>query len=193
MKRVAVFASGSGSNFQAIKEAEESYQVYQVVVLICDRQDAYAIKRAEAFNIPVHVFSIRDYESKREYELAIKSVLSEYEVDWVALAGYMRLVGPTLLEAYANRMLNLHPSLLPKFPGKNAIEQALDAGEKQTGATVHIIDEGMDTGPVITQESVEIVPGETVSSLQEKIQRIEHQLYPQTLADVIRKGEQHDQ
>lgn len=186
MKKVAIFASGNGSNFQAIVDAVKNGTLNaEISLLVCDKPGAYCLERAKKENIPAFTFSPKEFQSKAEYESIILKKLEEYEIDFIALAGYMRLVGPTLLNPYEGKIVNIHPSLLPAFPGKDAIGQALSAGVSITGVTVHYVDEGMDTGQVIEQRSVEIVEGETRESLQRKIQSVEHQLFPSVLNKLL--------
>lgn len=184
--RIAVFASGSGSNFGSIVQAvkREDIRGVEVALLVCDRPGAYVMERAKQDAIPVFSFQPRDYFSKEAYELAILQQLKEKEIDFVVLAGYMRLVGSTLLEAFEGRIINLHPSLLPAFTGKDAIGQALDYGVQITGVTVHFVDAGMDTGPIIAQRHVIIEPGESKDSLARKIQEQEHQLLPEVIGRI---------
>ncbi len=187
MKKIAVFASGSGTNFQAIIEAIKSGNLQaEICVLICDKQNAYAIERAKANGIATFVFNPKDYPNKQAFEQEILNELKKYEVEWVVLAGYMRLIGETLLHAYEGKIVNIHPSLLPSFPGVDAIGQAYQAGVKVTGVTIHYVDEGMDTGPIIAQEAVYVDVDDTKESLTKKIQAVEHKLYPETLKKLFR-------
>ena len=184
--RIAVFASGNGSNFQAIAEAIASKKVDATIsFLFCDNPKAYVIDRAKKIGIPYTVFSPKNYDSRVAYETELLKQLEINEVDLVVLAGYMRIIGPTLLTAYANRILNIHPSLLPCFPGRSSIRDAFEANEKKTGVTVHFIDEGVDTGPIIAQEQVEISPEDTLDSLEAKIHQVEHRLFPQVIQELI--------
>lgn len=184
--RIAVFASGNGSNFQALAEAIASKQVDATICfLFCDNPKAYAIERAKKIGIPFTVFSPKNYDNREAYETELLKQLEINAVDLVVLAGYMRIIGPTLLTAYANRILNIHPSLLPCFPGKSSIRDAFEANEKKTGVTVHFIDEGVDTGPIIAQEEVAILPADTVDSLEAKIHQVEHRLFPQVIQKLI--------
>lgn len=186
MKRIAIFASGNGSNFQAIVDAVKTGELKaEISLLVSDKPEAYCVKRAEKENIPCFTFDPKRFKNKEVYEKMILKKLEEYDIDFIALAGYMRLVGPTLLNPFEGRIVNIHPSLLPNFPGKDAIGQALAAGVSKTGVTVHYVDEGMDTGQVIEQRSVEVVDGETHDYLQQKIQKIEHQLYPFVLNKLL--------
>lgn len=191
MKKIAVFASGSGSNFQAIAVAAQSGSLNaEISLLVCDKPGAFAVDRAEMLGIPALVISPKSYPSKEAYEEEVLQKLTSLEVDMIVLAGYMRLIGPTLLNAFEGKIINIHPSLLPAFPGKDAIGQALAAGVKTTGVTIHYVDEGMDTGPVIASAAVNIIAGETHDSLQKKIQRIEHSLYPEVLEELLNGKEE---
>lgn len=184
--RIAVFASGNGSNFQAIAEAIASKQVEATMCfLFCDNPKAYAIERAKKMGIPFTVFRPKNYADRVAYETELLEQLELNQVDLIVLAGYMRIIGPTLLTAYANRILNIHPSLLPYFPGRRSIKDAFEANGKQTGVTVHFIDEGVDTGPIIAQEKVAILPEDTLDSLEAKIHQVEHQIYPQVIQKLI--------
>ncbi|MEK4947023.1 phosphoribosylglycinamide formyltransferase [Carnobacterium sp. FSL W8-0810] len=184
--RIAVFASGNGSNFQAIAEAIASKQVDAILCfLFCDNPKASVIERAKKMGIPFTVFSPKNYENRAAYESELLKQLELNAVDLIVLAGYMRIIGPTLLTAYANRILNIHPSLLPYYPGKSSIQDAFEANEKETGVTVHVVDAGVDTGPIIAQEKVAILPEDTVDSLEDRIHQVEHRLFPQVIQKVI--------
>lgn len=177
MKKIAVFASGNGSNFQSLVEAEVAGELNgHVTILISDRPNAYVIQRAKALDVPVFYFDPKQYESKKDYETVIIEVLKEFEIDLIVLAGYMRLIGEELLQAFQNRIINLHPSLLPAFKGKDAIGQAYHYGARFTGVTVHFVDEGMDTGSILLQEVVRIEQEDSVEQLTRKIHAVEHQL-----------------
>lgn len=179
--KIAVFASGSGTNFVAIEEACQKGELNaEVVLLITDKPEAYVVERAQQLNVSVAAFSPKAYQTREKYEKAILARLRASGVEWLVLAGYMRLVGETLLDAFPSRIVNIHPSLLPSFPGKAAIEQAVDHGVKVTGVTVHLVDEGMDTGPIIAQEAVRVVEGD-VEKTAEAIHKVEHDLFKKTL------------
>jgi phosphoribosylglycinamide formyltransferase-1 len=189
MKSIAVFASGSGSNFQAIIDAiQEGKLDVKVSLLVCDQPNAFVIERAKNAGIPSFVFQAKQYSGKEEYEKEIILELKKRDIEFVVLAGYMRLIGSVLLNEYQGRIVNIHPSLLPAFPGKDATGQAIRAGVKSSGVTIHYVDEGMDTGPIIAQESVAIEDNETSESLQTKIHAIEHKLYPAVLQALIAEG-----
>jgi phosphoribosylglycinamide formyltransferase 1 len=188
--KFAVFASGSGSNFQAIVNAVNNGNLRgELTLLICDKPGAKVIERAKNENIPAFVFSPKNYETKADYEKEILFLLKEKDVQFIVLAGYMRLIGETLLSAYEGKIVNIHPSLLPAFPGKDAIGQAIRAGVKVTGVTVHYVDEGMDTGPIIAQKAIEILEKDNEKTLQEKIHQIEHDLYPKVLNELFQQLE----
>ncbi|WP_068676901.1 phosphoribosylglycinamide formyltransferase [Oceanobacillus sp. Castelsardo] len=183
-RNAAIFASGTGSNFEAIMEAGDLS--CDIVLLICDKPKATVIQKAEKYQVPTFVFNPKDYGSKEEYEKVLVEKLKEANISWIFLAGYMRIVGSVLLQAYEGRIVNIHPSLLPDFPGKDAIDQAYHAGVKTTGVTVHYIDSGIDTGPIIAQEKVEVEENETLESLEEKIHHVEHQLYPRVIREIVK-------
>ncbi len=186
MKKIAVFASGSGTNFQAIIGAIETGQLNaEIALLVCDKPNAFAIERAKQHNIEVFQFIPKNFENKQAFEKVILEQLQALHVEWIALAGYMRLIGETLLGAYEGKIINIHPSLLPSFPGINAIEQAYDAKVKVTGVTIHFVDAGMDTGPIIAQAPVFIEEQDTIEVLRTKIQQVEHQLYPEVLKKLL--------
>ncbi len=190
MTNIAVFASGQGSNLQALIDAiAQGYLRANLALVVCDCPGAYCLVRAKNSGIPSFVFNPRDYSKKAHYEQIIKEKLDSLNVEFLILAGYMRLIGPTLLDHYPQRIINIHPSLLPLFPGKDAIGQALAAGVGVTGVTVHYVDEGMDTGPIITQEQVYLEQDETRDSLEQKIHALEHRLYPQVLQNIFGKKE----
>ncbi|MFB5195898.1 phosphoribosylglycinamide formyltransferase [Neobacillus sp. KR4-4] len=187
--KIAVFASGTGSNFAAIIESIKSKKInnVEVVLLVSDRPDALAVRTAINESIPVFTFTAKDYPNKQAYEEEILEKVTQLEVDFIVLAGYMRLLGHVLLHAFDQKIINVHPSLLPAFAGKDAIGQALDYGVKVTGVTVHFVDEGMDTGPIIDQRAVTIDPKETRETLIKKIQEQEHKLLPEVIQRLANK------
>ncbi|MGJ7036647.1 phosphoribosylglycinamide formyltransferase [Anoxybacillus eryuanensis] len=195
MKRIAIFASGSGTNFQAIIDAVKKGDIQaEVALLVCDRPHAKVIERAIREYVPVFVFNPKQYETKQQFEREILQQLQQKEIDWIVLAGYMRLIGSTLLQAYPNKIINIHPSLLPAFPGKDAIGQAYRYGVKVTGVTVHYVDEGMDTGPIIAQRALYIDDGEPLESVERRIHEIEHTLYSQVIQQLLtEKGSTKDE
>jgi len=153
----------------------------EVVLVVSDVPEAYALKRARLAGIRAVVVSPRDFSTREEHDLALTALLCEAEADLVVLAGYMRLVSPAVLQAFPNRIINLHPALLPSFPGTTAIADALRYGVKVTGVTVHFVDEGMDTGPIIAQEAVRVEEGDSEETLAARIHAVEHRLLPQVI------------
>ncbi len=177
--RIAVFASGNGSNFQAIADAAGNKKLdVSIELLVCDKPAAYVAQRAKNCGVDTFLFNPKEYSSREAYETEILAELQERKVDLIVLAGYMRIITPVLVEPYAGRMINIHPSLLPAFPGVNAMGQALQYGVKVTGITVHFVDGGLDSGPIIAQRVVEVQDGETEESLAERIHAVEQALYP---------------
>jgi phosphoribosylglycinamide formyltransferase-1 len=188
MMKLAVFASGTGSNFDAIIQAiEEGKLDAQVSLLVCDRVGAPVIEKAQRHAIDTVVFTPKVYENKAAYEKALLEDCRSREIDFIILAGYMRLIGPTLLEPFKHRIVNIHPSLLPAFPGKDAIGQAFEKRVKVTGVTVHFVDDGMDTGPIIDQEAIRIEDLDTEEDVKQKIQAVEHRLYPEVIQSLLVK------
>ena len=183
---IGVLASGRGSNFAALLRHEQSgyFRDAHVACLISNVQTAQALQLAEQANIPGICINPIAYASAVAYETAIIQALDTHQVKWVILAGYMKIVGPTLLARYANRILNIHPSLLPSFPGLHAQRQALEHGVRVSGCTVHFVDDGMDTGPIIGQRAVEVLPADTEETLSTRILEQEHQLFAECLKAV---------
>ncbi|WP_044641101.1 phosphoribosylglycinamide formyltransferase [Risungbinella massiliensis] len=183
---IAVFASGSGSNFENIAIASQiEGWIVPVSCLITDKPGAGAIKRAEKLGIPSYAIDPKQFPDKAAYEQEVLAILQKHDVSWLILAGYMRLIGPTLLNSFPGKILNVHPSLLPSFPGLDAIGQAFHHPVKCTGVTIHFVDHGMDTGPIIAQHAVEILETDSMETLTDKIHQIEHQLYPEVIRKLI--------
>ena len=187
--RLAIFASGRGSNALSIIRASKEGRLPQVepVMVVCDKAGAPVVVRSREEGVPVVEVLPRDFSSKEEYERAILDVLREKSVDAVALAGYMRLIGPVLIGAFPDRILNIHPSLLPSFPGLAAQKQAIDYGVKITGVTVHFVDLLMDHGPVILQKCLPVLPEDTEESLSRRLLPVEHEAYLESL-DALSRG-----
>lgn len=184
--KIAVFASGSGSNFQAIQEAIERGELHaKVELVVTDKPGAFVVTRAENFSIPVLALNPKEFASKADYETALINALQECNVEWIVLAGYMRLISEVLLSAFPQRIVNIHPSLLPAFPGKDAIGQAMEHGVKITGVTVHFVDEGMDTGPIIAQAAVAVIDGDREAT-EVAIHKQEHVLYTKALQQLLK-------
>ncbi|WP_397540132.1 phosphoribosylglycinamide formyltransferase [Rummeliibacillus pycnus] len=182
---IAVFASGSGTNFQAIQNTIERGQLNaKIELVVTDQPGAYVAKRAAEKGIPVLALNPKDFDSKEAYEYEVLNALKENQVEWLVLAGYMRLIGDTLLSAYPSKIVNIHPSLLPAFPGKDAIGQAMAHGVKITGVTVHYVDEGMDTGTIIMQRAVNVIDGDREKT-ERTIHEVEHEIYPAALQSLL--------
>ncbi|SDC09919.1 formyltetrahydrofolate-dependent phosphoribosylglycinamide formyltransferase [Pelagirhabdus alkalitolerans] len=191
LNKLAVFASGTGSNFEAIEKAIREGQVNaEIALVVSDKPEAKVIDKAKSAGIPTFVFDPKGYSSKQVFEQEIVEALHKEKVDWIILAGYMRLVGDTLLTPYEGRIINIHPSLLPAFKGLDAVGQAFDAGVKVTGVTIHFVDKGMDTGRIIAQEAVYVKDGMSKPDLEYEIQKVEHLLYPNTIQQLINRGNQ---
>ena len=183
--KFAVFASGSGTNFQAIYDAlQEGNLTGELVLVVTDKPNAFVVERAEKAGIETLAIKPAGFSSKAAYEQVILEKLSELNVEWIVLAGYMRLIGDVLLGAFPNRIVNIHPSLLPAFPGKDAIGQAIAHGVKVTGVTVHYVDAGMDTGTIIAQQAVEVVE-DNREQTEERIHTVEHALYTKALQQLF--------
>lgn len=182
MINIGVLISGRGSNLQAIIDASEKGDIpAKVSVVISNKPDAYGLKRAKKHKIPTAVFEPKKFPDKNTYELEIVKTLKQHKVDLVCLAGYMRIVGTVLLEHYPGKIINIHPALLPSFPGLHVQQAALDHGVKISGATVHFVDEGCDTGPIIVQASVPVLENDTEETLSARILEQEHKIYPQAI------------
>ena len=182
MIRIAVLVSGRGSNLQAIIDSiENGYLNAQISVVISDISDAYALERARTHGINAVHIDPKKSGSKQAYETEILGVLASNNVQLVLLAGYMKILGKTLLDTYKNRILNIHPALLPAFPGLHAQEQAFRHGVKVAGCTVHFVDEELDGGPIILQKCVEVNEDDTPQTLAERILEQEHKIYPEAV------------
>lgn len=195
MPRLAVLASGTGTNFEALALALKP-TVHECVLLISDRKNAPVLARAERLGVPGRYVPYVG-RSREEAEAEIDALLDEYRVDLVALAGFMRLLSPGFVRRHMGGILNIHPALLPAYPGIDAIRRAWDAGETVFGVTVHLVDEGMDTGPVLKQGRLERRPGESLGELEARVHELEHELYREVairrLDDIARKRERNVQ
>lgn len=181
-RRIVIFISGSGSNMVALaRAAREPDFPADVVGVISDKPDAGGLGKADALGIPTFCFARADYPSKEAHEAAILARLSALEPDVICLAGYMRLLSAAFIRHYEGRILNIHPSLLPHFPGLHTHQRAIDAGMAEAGCTVHVVTEGMDEGPVLAQARVPVLPGDTADMLAARVLVEEHRLYAATL------------
>ena len=181
-RRIAVLVSGRGSNLQAILDAISGGRLdAEVAIVVSNRSDAYGLVRAREAGVEAVHLAPGDYQNRDSYDRAIVDLLRQRDIGLVCLAGYMRLVGPTLLEAFPNRIVNIHPSLLPSFPGLDAQRQALEHGVRFSGATVHLVDGALDAGPIVLQAVVPVLADDSVESLSARILVEEHRIYPEAL------------
>jgi len=182
MLNLGVLASGRGSNFQSIiDEIEKGSLIAEIRLLIVDNPSAYAIERAKKHSIECIYINPKEFDSKHSFFMHIAEELKQRDVELIILAGFMRIVGKPLIEAFPNRIMNIHPSLLPSFPGLHGQKQAIDYGVKISGCTVHFVDEGIDTGPIIIQASVPVSPDDTEETLSERILKMEHKIFPEAI------------
>lgn len=180
--RVGVLISGGGTNLQALIDATSNGSIpAEIAVVISNRANAGGLERAKLAGIPAVHIGHRQFPTRADYDQALVQCLTQHEVKWVCLAGFMRLITDTFLKAFPERVLNIHPALLPAFPGLQGQEQAFAAGVQIAGATVHFVDSGCDTGPIIAQGAVPVLPDDDLDSLKQRILTIEHQIYPQVL------------
>ena len=181
--RIAVLVSGSGTNLQTLIEKlhqDETIGI-EIAVVISDRQKAYALTRAKRAGIPTHVVKTRDFENRVDFDAEISRLIEHYTAELVVLAGFMKLFQPPFVRKYKNRIINVHPTLLPAFPGAHPVADTLTYGVKFTGVTVHFVDEGVDTGTIIAQSVVPVLDTDDEESLHNRIQVEEHKLYPQVI------------
>ena len=183
---LGILASGSGSNAQAIAEAiAQGSLAARIAVIVYNNPEAGVRLRAETLGIPAVLVNHRDFDSREAFDQAVVKVLQDFGVEWVIMAGWMRRVTDVFLAAYPQRIVNIHPSLLPSFPGVRAVEQALAYGVKITGCTVHWVTLEVDQGPIIAQAAVPVLADDTPASLHARIQTQEHRLYPRAIAEII--------
>jgi len=181
-KRIAVFASGFGSNLQALIDYNNKHGLNGDIVLVfSNNKDAFALVRAKKNNIKAVFMDPTRYSSREKYDSKIIEMLEEEKIDLVVLAGYMLLLSQEFIHRFKNKILNIHPALLPSFKGTHGIKDAYRYGVKVTGVTVHFVDEGLDSGPIILQEAFPIDPDDSVEELEEKIHKVEHKIYPEAV------------
>jgi phosphoribosylglycinamide formyltransferase-1 len=179
--RVAVLASGSGTNLQALLD----HPAVGVVLVVSDRSDAGALQRARGAGVESLHLDPDAFGSREDHDATLVRLLEDRGIDLVCLAGYMRILSPVAVRAFEGRIVNVHPSLLPAFPGAHAVRDALEWGVKVTGCTVHLVDEEVDHGPILAQEAVAVLAGDDEESLHGRIQTVEHRLYPATVQDLL--------
>lgn len=181
--KLGVMASGSGSNFEAVaRSIKEGHLNAQIQVLIYNNPGIKAVDRAKRWNVPAVLLNHRDYKRREDLDAAIVEALRQYDVEWVVMAGWMRVVTPVLIDAFPDRIINIHPSLLPSFKGIHAVKQALEAGVKITGCSVHLVSLEVDSGLILIQAAVPILPDDTLETLHARIQVQEHRILPQAIA-----------
>lgn len=181
--KLGVLASGSGTNFEAIAGAIAQGQLNaQIPILIYNNPDAKVVAKAERWNVPSVLINHRDYKKREDFDRQIVQTLQEYDIDWVILAGWMRVLTPVFIEAFPKRIINIHPSLLPSFKGVRAVEQALAAGVKITGCTVHLVVPEVDSGSILIQAAVPVLPNDTPETLHARIQVQEHKILVEAIA-----------
>jgi formyltetrahydrofolate-dependent phosphoribosylglycinamide formyltransferase len=187
--RIAVLISGTGTLLQALLDASaDLHYPAEVVGVIADSPAAAGLQRARAAGIPALPVVISGYPDRGAWDVALRDALESFEPDWVVSAGFMRILGPHVLASYPMRVVNTHPALLPSFPGAHAVRDALDHGVRVTGSTIHLVDEGVDTGPIVDQRAVRVEPDDDESSLHERIKVVEREL----LVDVVRRLSTHN-
>jgi phosphoribosylglycinamide formyltransferase-1 len=186
-RRLAVLLSGRGSNFEAIADSVSAGRIpnAEIVAVISDVAEAPGLARARERGLRSHAVDREAIPSRRDRERQMLAILESARPDLVCLAGYMRILSPDFVGRFRGRILNIHPALLPKFPGLDAQGRAIEAGEKESGCTVHFVDEGTDTGPIVLQKRVPILPGDTEESLSARILEREHEAYPEAIARVL--------
>lgn len=185
--RLAILLSGRGSNFESIADAVSGGAIpnAEIVAVLSDVPDAIGLERARARGLPAAAVDRRVYAGRPEHEAEILKRLAEARPDLVCLAGYMRVLSPEFVAKWHGRILNIHPALLPKFPGLHVQRRALEAGETESGCTVHLVDEGTDTGPIVLQRRVPVLSGDTEASLSARVLAEEHRAYPEAIAKVL--------
>ncbi|MBE9531703.1 MAG: phosphoribosylglycinamide formyltransferase [Proteobacteria bacterium] len=185
---IAVLVSGSGTNLQSIIDSVESGHLkVNIKLVLSDNAEAYALKRAKKHNIATAIITKADYPKRKEFDQKTVETLKEHSIELVVLAGFMRLLSPVMIDAFPERIINIHPSLLPAFPGLDVQKKALEHGVKFSGCTVHFVDEGLDSGAIIIQEVVPVLDGDTVETLKARILEKEHIIYPKAI-EYISKG-----
>ena len=183
MLKFAVFVSGNGTNLQAIIDAVKSGEIQaELALVLCDRRKALALKKAEQAGIKTLCLVRKDYATPQSYERDIVISLKEFGIDFIVLAGYMKVLSAFFIKTYPNKILNVHPSLLPSFKGARGIKDTFTYGTKVAGVTIHFVDDKMDHGPIIAQEAFKVSEKETLESLEKRIHAIEHKIFPKTIA-----------
>ena len=182
MKRIAIFVSGSGTNMENLARRVKSHALEcEIALIVCDNPKALALERAAQLGLETFVIERKEFKSKAEFGAKITQKLKEKKIDLIVLAGFMRILNPEFVRAWQWRIINIHPSFLPKYPGAHAIQEAWEAKEKETGVTVHFVIEEVDAGPIILQRKVPIQPNDTLEELEARVHATEYELYPEAL------------
>lgn len=186
--RVAVLISGNGSNLQALVDAaRQSDYPASISLVVSNKPDAFGLIRAKNAGIPAYVVNHKDYNSREEFDFAINNILTQNQIEFVCLAGFMRILSANFVNIWKGRMLNIHPSLLPDFKGAHAVRDAIDSGVKESGCSVHLVTEEMDAGEIVAQARVPVFSGDTEKELHERIHEQEHKLYPYALELLVNR------
>lgn len=181
-KRIAIFVSGSGTNMENIAKCIQAGELdCQSALVVCDQPNALALERARRFGLECFVIERKNFKSKAEFDMKITEKLRQKKIDFILLAGYMRILSPEFVRTWPWKIINIHPSLLPKYPGAHAIKDAFEAKEKETGVTIHFVDEGVDSGPIILQRRVPIKPTDSLETLEARVHETEYELYPEAI------------
>lgn len=181
-KRIAIFVSGSGTNMENIARRAKAGEIdCEVALIVCDNPSAFALERARRLGLETFVIERKNFGSKAEFEAGVTKKLKETKIDFILLAGFMRILGPEFVKTWRWRIFNIHPSLLPKYPGTHAIKDAFETKEEETGVTIHFVDEGVDTGPIILQRRISIKSADTLEILEARVHETEYELYPEAI------------
>ena len=188
--RVAVFASGNGSNAEVLLKASKSLSNLEISLIMTDQPEAKVIQRAQAFNCSAKTIPFnRTHKSYAEDKKKLIELLNDYQIDWIFLAGYMRILSPEFVAKYPSRIVNIHPSLLPKFPGPRGYEDAFNSDETHSGVTIHFVDDGVDTGEILLQEQFPRLSNDSLESFKQRGLMLEHELYPRVLTSLNNNGD----
>lgn len=186
MKRLAFLVSGSGTNMcNLVKRIQAGEIPAEAAIVISNKAGVKALERARELGVPSVVIPHKDYETREAFDVALAQCIDSHKIDYVVLAGFMRVLTPDFVRKYHSRLINIHPALLPAFPGAHAIKDAWEAKVKETGVTVHFVDTGVDTGPIILQRRVSVLPADTLEALEARIHAVEYEIYPEALKLVL--------
>ncbi|MGZ3787912.1 MAG: phosphoribosylglycinamide formyltransferase [Bacteriovorax sp.] len=185
--KLAILASGNGSNAEAIMQWASTSSMAEVVCVGSNVKSAFVLSRAQKFNVPTIIVAKKKNEEKESYDQRLLEKLNTFSPDWIVLAGFMKLLTPIFLSHYENRVINIHPSLLPAFPGLDGYGDAFKAGVSESGCTVHYVDEGVDTGAIIAQKKIPFIPGESFDDFKKRALFIENQFYPEVIENLLKR------